>query len=90
MTRRIHWPIARASVLSAALLVFVEVIKELPATMILRPFDFNTLAVMAHAYAADERLAQAAAPALAIPLLAAPPLAFAAYALSRAERAAAA
>ena len=38
--------------------------KELPATMILRPFDFETLAIMAHNYAADERLAQAALPSL--------------------------
>jgi iron(III) transport system permease protein len=46
--------------------VFVDVMKELPATLMLRPFNFDTLAVAAHNYAADERLGHAAAPALAI------------------------
>ena len=63
---RIHLPLLRGSVLSAALLVFVDVMKELPATLIVRPFDFDTLAVHVHNYASDERLAQAAAPALLI------------------------
>ena len=61
-------PIAAPSVLAAALIVFVEALKELPATLILRPFDFDTLAVRAYAYASDERLSQAAAPALLIVL----------------------
>jgi iron(III) transport system permease protein len=59
-------PLAAPSVAAAALIVFVEAMKELPATLILRPFDFDTLAVRAFAYAADERLQQAAAPALLI------------------------
>lgn len=84
---RVHWPLARAGVFSAALLVFVEVLKELPATMILRPFNMETLAVMAHNYAHDERLGAAAAPALAIPLLAMVPLALAARALSLSDQA---
>lgn len=71
--RRVHVPIARGALLTAALLVFVDVLKELPATLILRPFDFETLAVLADQYAIDERLAQAAWPALLIVLLAVAP-----------------
>jgi iron(III) transport system permease protein len=51
---------------AAALLVFVDVLKELPATLILRPFDFDTLAVRVYQLAADERLAEASTGALAI------------------------
>ena len=54
------------SLLTALLLVFVDVLKELPATLILRPFDFNTLAVRAHEMASDERLAEAGPASLAI------------------------
>ncbi|MEM7308766.1 MAG: iron ABC transporter permease [Planctomycetota bacterium] len=64
--RRIHAPLLRGSILTASLLVFVDVMKELPATMIMRPFDFDTLAVRVHHYASDERLAQSAFPALLI------------------------
>ncbi len=63
---RIHLPLIRGSVLSALLLVFVEVLKELPATMILRPFNFDTLAVEAFQLATTERLDAAAVPALII------------------------
>jgi iron(III) transport system permease protein len=73
--RRVHWPLAASGVAAAALLVFVEVLKELPATMILRPFNFDTLAVVAHNYASDERLGQAALPSLAIILVALPAMA---------------
>ncbi|MBY0569595.1 MAG: iron ABC transporter permease [Hyphomonadaceae bacterium] len=59
-------PIAGPSLAAAALILFVEILKELPATLILRPFDFDTLAVKAYSYASDERLLQAAAPALLI------------------------
>jgi iron(III) transport system permease protein len=62
-------PILRSSLLTALLLVFVDVLKELPATLILRPFNFNTLAVRAFELASDERLAAAATPALAIVLI---------------------
>ena len=65
---RIHLPILKISVLTSILLVFVDVIKELPATLILRPFNFNTLAVKAYELASDERLADASIPALAIVL----------------------
>lgn len=64
----VHLPILRSSVLMALLLVFVDVLKELPATLILRPFNFNTLAVRAYELAADERLTDAALPALSIVL----------------------
>lgn len=66
---KIHVPLLRGSVLSALLLVFVDVLKELPATLILRPFNFNTLAVRTYELASDERLADAALPALAIVLV---------------------
>ncbi len=67
--RRIHLPIMRGTVLTALLLVFVDVLKELPATLIMRPFNFNTLAVRAYEMAADERLPDAGAPALMIVLV---------------------
>jgi len=63
---RIHVPLMSSGLAVAGLIVFVEVMKELPATLILRPFDYETLAIMAHNYAADERLAQAAAPSLSL------------------------
>ncbi len=65
-TLKIDLPIAAPSLAAAALILFVEILKELPATLVLRPFDFDTLAVIAYAYASDERLLQAAAPALMI------------------------
>lgn len=64
----IHMPLMRGTLLTALLLVFVDVLKELPATLILRPFNFNTLSVRAFEMASDERLADAGAPALMIVL----------------------
>jgi iron(III) transport system permease protein len=66
--RRIHIPMLRGSLLTASLLVFVDVLKELPATLILRPFNFNTLAIRTYELANQERLTEAAASALAIVL----------------------
>ncbi len=66
---KIHLPLIRTSVFSAILLVFVDVLKELPATLILRPFDFNTLAIRAFELASDERLAEAALPSVSIVLV---------------------
>ncbi|MBT0587548.1 ABC transporter permease [Alteromonas oceanisediminis] len=66
---KIHTPLLRASVISAALLVFVDVLKELPATLVLRPFNVNTLAVRAYELASDERLIDAALPAITIVLV---------------------
>lgn len=67
--RRVHVPIVRGSVLTGALLVFVDVMKELPATMIMRPFNFDTLAVRTYQLAGDELLREAAGPGLAIVLV---------------------
>ncbi len=63
---RVHMPIIRGGLLTAALVVFVDIMKELPATLILRPFNFDTLAIQAYRLASDERLAQAAVPSLVI------------------------
>lgn len=64
--RELHAPMLRRSAFAAALLVFVDVMKELPATLLLRPFGVDTLAVVAYNLARDERLAEAALPSLAI------------------------
>ena len=66
---RVHWPLLRRSGAAAALLVFVDVMKELPATLVLRPFDTDTLAVVAYQLARDERLGEAALPSLALVLV---------------------
>jgi iron(III) transport system permease protein len=63
---RVHWPLLRRSTVAALLLVFVDVMKELPATLVLRPFNMDTLAVVAHQMARDERLGEAALPALTL------------------------
>lgn len=57
---RVHLPLLKPSIFSALLLVFVDTLKELPATLVLRPFDFNTLAVRSYELANDEQLANAA------------------------------
>ena len=66
---RVHFPLLKTSFLTSILLVTSEVVKELPATLILRPFNFDTLAVSTYIYAAEERMFQAAAPAIAIMLV---------------------
>jgi iron(III) transport system permease protein len=66
---RVHWPLLRRSVVVAGLLVFVDVMKELPATLVLRPFNSDTLAVVAYQLARDERLGEAALPCLALVLV---------------------
>ncbi|MCA3721390.1 iron ABC transporter permease [Phenylobacterium sp.] len=65
-------PLARGSLLTAGLIVLVDIMKELPATLILRPFNFDTLAVLSSNYALDERLGQAGLPSLMILALSAP------------------
>lgn len=67
--KRVHAPLMRGGLLTAMLIVFVDVMKELPATLILRPFDFETLATQAYRLAADERLLQASTPSLTIALI---------------------
>jgi iron(III) transport system permease protein len=64
--RRVHAPLLSSSLLTAGLLVFVDTMKELPATFALRPFNFDTLAVAAYHLTKDERLAEAAIPSLLI------------------------
>lgn len=64
--RRVHIPLMKGSVLTAGMLVFVDVMKELPMTVILRPFNFQTLATFVHQWASDEQLGQASLAALAI------------------------
>ena len=63
---QVHLPALRGALATGVLLVIVDVVKELPATLVLRPFDFDTLAVVAYQFAADERLGEAALPALMI------------------------
>lgn len=67
--KNIHIPLLKGSVLTALLIVFVDVLKELPATLVLRPFNFNTLAVRAFELASDERLVDAAPASLMIVLV---------------------
>ncbi|HEC16198.1 MAG TPA: iron ABC transporter permease [Sedimenticola sp.] len=67
--RRIHLPMMKGSLLTALIIVFVDVLKELPATLVLRPFNFNTLAVRAFELASDERLADSSTAAVAIVLV---------------------
>lgn len=63
---RVHVPLLSGGLISGVLLVFVDVMKELPATIVLRPFNFDTLATQVFILAADERLTEAATPSLAI------------------------
>ena len=63
---KVHIPLLKSSSLTALMIVFVDVMKELPATLILRPFNFETLAVSAYNYASEERMYEAAAPSIAI------------------------
>lgn len=65
---KVHLPMLRGTLITAALVVFVDVMKELPATLILRPFNFETLATYVYQFASDEQLAQSALPALIIVL----------------------
>jgi iron(III) transport system permease protein len=67
--KRVHVPLLKRSLITAGLFVFVDVMKELPATLLLRPFNFDTLAVATYQLAADERLAELALPSLTIVLV---------------------
>ena len=80
---RVHIPMIWGSLLTAAILVFVDVMKELPATLIMRPFNFNTLAVRAYELASDERLADSASAALAIVLAGIVPVILLSVAITR-------
>ena len=63
---KVHLPLMRSSILTAGILVFVDCMKELPMTVILRPFNFHTLATFVHEYASDELLAESSLAALTI------------------------
>ncbi len=80
---RVHLPIMGGSLLTAALLVFVDVMKELPATLILRPFNFDTLAIRTYQLASDERLAESSSAALAIVLVGIIPVILLSLAIAR-------
>jgi iron(III) transport system permease protein len=82
---RVHVPLLWSSVLTAVILVFVDVLKELPATLILRPFNFETLAVRVYRFASDERLAEASSAALAIVLVGLLPVIMLSRAIARAH-----
>jgi iron(III) transport system permease protein len=66
---KVHVPMMQGAVLTSAMLFFVDVMKELPATLVVRPFNFDTLAVRVYNLASDERLAEASGPALALVLV---------------------
>jgi iron(III) transport system permease protein len=80
---RVHLPIMGGSLLTAGLLVFVDVMKELPATLILRPFNFDTLAIRTYQLASDERLADSSSAALAIVLVGIIPVILLSLAIAR-------
>ena len=66
LIRRIHLPLLKGPIFVGSLLVFVDTIKELPITFLLRPFDFDTLSVRIYQYAGDERMVEAILPAIFI------------------------
>lgn len=82
---RVDLPLMRSSMAAVMALVFVEVVKELPATMILRPFNFDTLATEAFQLATTERLDLAAVPALAIAVVGLVPVVLLCLGLDRAD-----
>ena len=73
---KIHLPMIISSCLIAFLLIFIDILKELPITLILRPFNHNTLSVLTYEYASSEQLVQAALPALLITIIGLFPLLF--------------
>jgi len=85
---RVHVPLLMPSVMVAALMVFVDVMKELPVTFMMRPFNFDTLAVQAYNLASDERLSELAAPSLTIVAVGVMPLIVLSRSLIRARVAA--
>ncbi|MEM1036059.1 MAG: iron ABC transporter permease [Pseudomonadota bacterium] len=82
----IDLPLLRPGVFAGLLILFVETLKELPATLMLRPFGWDTLAVEAHKYAIDERLAQAVMPSLLITLAGLAPVLLLSWQMSRSRR----
>lgn len=83
MLGKVHLPIMKTSLLTAVLLVFVDILKELPATLLLRPFNFNTLAVRAYELASDERLHDAASASIMIVISGILPVILISYSISK-------
>lgn len=83
---KVHTPIMWSGLLTAGMLTFVDVMKELSATLVIRPFNFDTLAVRVYNLASDERLAEAAAPALAIVLVGIIPVIFLSLKIAQSHR----
>ena len=83
---RVHAPILRGGLLTAFLITFVDIMKELPATLILRPFNFDTLAIRAYRLASDERLELAAIPSLLILAVGLVPVLLLSRQIARSER----
>jgi iron(III) transport system permease protein len=83
LAARVHAPLLARSLLIGMLLVFVDGLKELPATLVLRPFDFETLATQTYNFAKDERLGEAALPSLTIVAVGLIPMVLVSGALSR-------
>lgn len=81
----VHAPLLRTSLITAALLVFVDVMKELPATLVMRPFNFDTLAVRTYTFAKDERLAEAAIAAFTIVIVGMIPVIIASRAITKSD-----
>lgn len=80
---KVHTPLMWGGLLTSTMLVFVDVMKELPATLVIRPFNFDTLAIRVYQYASDERLVEASAPALAIVLVGIIPVVFLSFRITR-------
>ncbi|MDY6786261.1 MAG: iron ABC transporter permease [Cyanobacteriota bacterium] len=80
---RVHAPLMSGGLLTAGMLMFVDTMKELPATLMIRPFNFDTLAVQVYNYASDERLVEASAPALVIILVGIVPTLFLSWQIAR-------
>ena len=76
MLFNVHFPLLKGSLFTGLLLVFAEIVKELPATLVLQPFNFDTLAVSTYKYAVEERMFEAAAPAISIVLIGLIPIIF--------------
>ncbi len=83
---KVHTPLMSGGMLTAIMLVFVDVMKELPATLVIRPFNFDTLAIRVYQYASDERLLEAAAPALAIVIVGMIPVIFLSLQIARSKK----
>jgi iron(III) transport system permease protein len=79
----VHAPLMSGGLITSTMLVFVDVMKELPATLVIRPFNFDTLAIRVYQYASDERLIEAAAPALAIVIVGIIPVIFLSWQIAK-------